>query len=85
MRVQKKMSIKGDWAKIGEDVKDGDIVTVLDEGKSVEGDYGERIVFGIKTGNGERLLSFNQTTMNNLIDAFSEETKMVTPNKMQER
>jgi hypothetical protein len=32
------------------------------------------MVFKIQTRNGEKNLSFNQTTMNNLIDEFSDET-----------
>ncbi len=75
MKLQKKVSISGDWAKKGEDIKDSDIVVMLDAGTTITGDYGDRQVFKIKTRNGEKLLSFNQTSINNLIDAYGEETE----------
>lgn len=74
MKVKKKESVQGDWAKIKEDINNGDIVTIQDEGKVITGEYGDRSVFNIKTKNGERLLSFNQTTMNYIIDALGDET-----------
>ena len=74
MKVQKKVSIQGEWAKAKVDLDNGDIIKVIDGGKIVPGDYGERHVFKVETKNGEKLLSFNQTTMNYLIDAFGEET-----------
>ena len=74
MKVQKKVSVQGDFAKVGEDIKDGDIITILDGGTILAGDFGDRHVFKIKTGNGEKILSFNQTSMNNLIDALGDET-----------
>ena len=74
MKVQKKVSIQGDWAKIKEDIFKGDIVKIADEGRLLPGEYGERHVFKVLTKNGEKLLTFNQTTMNYLIDAYGEET-----------
>lgn len=74
MQVKKRVSVQGTWAKIKEDIKDGDIIKILDEGKVVAGEFGDRNVFKVETKNGEKLLSFNQTTMNNLIDAFGQET-----------
>lgn len=56
------------------DIKDGDIVTILSDGQVVSGEYGEQYVFKIKTRNGERNLSFNQTTINNMIDSFGTDT-----------
>lgn len=70
-----KKSANGQWAKAGEDIKDGDIVTILDEGTETEGEYGAQIVFKIRTASGEeRILSFNKTSRNNLIDAYGEDT-----------
>lgn len=74
MLVQKKVSIMGEWIK-KEDLENGDIIKVLDAGELMPGDYGERHVFKIETKNGERLITFNQSSMNYLIDAFGEETE----------
>ena len=64
----------GEYAKKGEDIKDGDLITILDEGQVVTGDYGDRMVFKVETLNGPKNLSFNQKSMNNLIDAFGDDT-----------
>jgi hypothetical protein len=66
---------EGFWVKAKEDVNDGDIITILDSGQIVEGEFGERYVFSISTKNGERNMSFNKTTMNNLSKAFGDETE----------
>lgn len=70
MIVEKKTSVEGQYAKKGEDVKDGDIIQILDAGNVVEGQYGTQKVFKVKTRNGERLLNLNQKTINNLVDTF---------------
>src|SRR3990167_3397080 len=74
MKVQKVIRAQGEYAKKGEDIKDGDLVTVLDEGQNVTGDYGDRMVFKIETKNGPKNLSFNQKSMNNLIDSLGDDT-----------
>lgn len=74
MKVQKKTSVAGEWAKKGEDIKDGDSVVVNNSGEIVTGDYGDRHVFRVKTRSGEKLLAFNQKSLNNLIDAFGDDT-----------
>jgi plasmid replication initiation protein len=74
MKLTKKVSISGEFAKKKEDIKDGDIIKVLDGGTITEGEYGKQNTFRIETCNGEKLFSFNQTSQNNLIDAFGEET-----------
>ena len=74
MQVQKKISIQGDWVKVKVDIFNGDIITIIDEGRLLPGEYGERHVFKVLTKNGEKLLTFNQTSMNYLIDAYSNET-----------
>jgi len=75
MQVKKRNTMQGDWARVKEDIFNGDIISILNEGKVVEGEYGDRNVFTIKTKNGEKSLSFNQTTMNYVIDAYGVETK----------
>lgn len=57
------------------DLKDGDIVKVLDGGNVEQGNYGEQTNFKIKTRNGEKKLAFNQSTINVLIDEFSDDTE----------
>lgn len=75
MKVEKNVSVQGDWAEKNEDVEDEDIITIKDAGKVIDGEYGERKVFTVETKNGDKLLSFNQTSINNLIDAWGNETK----------
>lgn len=76
MKVAKKTSVGGSWAKPGQDIKDQDRVKIMDAGQIVSGDYGDRHVFQILTTSKEEFnLSFNQTSMNNLIDAFGSDTE----------
>jgi len=54
-------------------IKDGDLVEVANEGTEQEGDYGTQNIFLIKLEDGkEGNVSFNKTTMANMIDAFGE-------------
>lgn len=57
------------------DLKDGDIVKVLDGGNVEQGNYGEQTNFKVKTRNGEKKLAFNQSTINVLIDEFGDDTE----------
>lgn len=57
------------------DIKDGDLVTIMNSGAVVVGQYGEQHTFVIKTRNGDKALTFNQSTINNLVDAYSEDTE----------
>lgn len=76
MREAKKTTVDGDWAKVNKDIKDGDRIKILDSGRIVEGDYGPRSVFRIlTTSKREFNLAFNQTSKNNLIDAWGPETE----------
>jgi len=75
MLYQKKVSVGAQYAKKGEDIKDGDIITILDEGQVVVGKYGEQNVHKIKTRNGDRALNLNQTSINNLVDAYGVDGK----------
>ncbi len=59
------------------DIKDGDIVKILDAG-AIESNInypGESNNFKIKTRNGEKKVGFNQKTTNVLIDEFGDETE----------
>lgn len=75
MKVQKKVSIQGEWAKKKEDIFNEDVLTIRDAGQVISGEYGDRHVFKVETRNGVKLLSFNQTSMNNLIDVYGDETE----------
>jgi hypothetical protein len=67
---QKKVSV-GNFLKKGEDYKDGDKITIANEGKQIEGKFGTQDVFMIKTADGkEGNANFNQTTLNCLIDGY---------------
>lgn len=76
MKIQKVTSVGGEWAKVNEDFKDGDLIKVLDEGTILEGEFGARKVFKVtfKQG-GEKNMSFNQTSLNNIIDGYGDDTK----------
>lgn len=74
MKVAKRITIGGDWAKPKQDIFDGDIITIKDAGQIIPGDFGDRHTFKVETKNGEKNLSFNQTSMNYLIEGFGDET-----------
>jgi hypothetical protein len=66
----KKVSV-GAFLKKGEDIKDGDILTIANEGKQIEGQFGVQDMFLVKTKDGkEGNVSFNQTSLNGCIDAY---------------
>lgn len=72
---QKRISV-GAFAKKGIDYKDGDKVVVLNEGKQVVGQFGEQDVFLVRLPNGEeKNMTFNQTSINGLIDAYGKDSK----------
>lgn len=75
MIVKKKAS--GNFAKQGEDFKDGDMLSFIDAGTEQEGEYGVQKVFTMKFPSGEnKLLTINQTSINNLIDGgYAEDTE----------
>lgn len=57
------------------DLKNGDVVRILDSGTIETGQYGEQKNFKIKTRNGEKRLAFNQATINVLVTEFGDETE----------
>src|SRR4051794_5114467 len=76
MKMIKKVSVQGEFAKIGTDIRDQDEITILDEGTEITGTYGEQTVFQIKTGTGkDMVVSFNQTSINNLVDAYGDDSQ----------
>lgn len=76
MAIYKKTVRTGKFAKAGEHYREGDRVTILDEGIEVEGQYRPQTVFKVRVPNGEELtMPFNSTTLNNLIDAYGDDSK----------
>jgi hypothetical protein len=64
--------------KCDADIKDGDIVKILDEGTTVPDKFNQgksKQSFKIETRNGVKIKDFNATTLNNLIDAYGKDTK----------
>ena len=64
-----------DGIKYEADLKTNDIVKILDSGKVEQGNFGEQTVFKIKTRNGDKKLSFNQNTINVLVQEFGDDTE----------
>lgn len=69
------LSPDGKFAKRGEDIKHGDIITIQSEGSKVKGKYGVQDIFKIKTSKGEFLININGTSINNLIDCFGKDSE----------
>lgn len=65
--------------KFDADIKDGDIIKILDEGQEVKrefkGKMSSSIVHKVETRNGSKAMNVNQTSINNLIDAFGNDSK----------
>lgn len=65
--------------KFQADLKDQDIIQMVDGGvevqKEFKGTVRRAVVHKIKTRNGVKLLEVNQTTINNLIDAYGKDSE----------
>lgn len=57
------------------DLKEGDKVKILDAGTREVGKFGQQDNFKIMTRNGEKKLSFNQSTINVLVQEFGEDSE----------
>lgn len=76
MAVYKKTVRTGKFAKPLENYKEGDLITILDEGVEIDGKFGTQTIFKMRMVSGEELtMPFNVTTMNNMIDAYGEDSK----------
>lgn len=71
----RKENYEYDGVKYEADLKNGDIVTILDAGNTEAGKWGEQENFKIKTRNGDKKISLNQMSTNVLIDEFGDETE----------
>src|SRR3990167_7254250 len=74
MEIQKVVRARGEYAKKGIDIKEGDIVKVLGEGEWITGEFGEQFVIKVETKNGVKNVRFNQTTLNILHDELGKNT-----------
>lgn len=77
MKIPKKNNIDGSWAKVGEQIKDGDRIQIKNAGIIDDsGSFGPKHVFKILTMKREELnLSVNRTSLSNLAEGFGEETE----------
>lgn len=76
MAIYKKTVRVGKYAKKGEDYRDRDLITILNEGQNFEGKFGEEHAFKVRVPKGEEMtFRFNKTSINNMIDAFGEDSK----------
>lgn len=72
----RKESYEWEGKQYDADIKDGDTVTILDAGRIEESpQYGTSTKFLINTRNGEKRATFNQSSINVLIDAYGSETE----------
>lgn len=71
----KKKAYEYQGSKFDADIKDGDIIKILDAGQKVTGQYGEQNVFKIRTRNGDKMIALNQVSVNNLMDEFGEDSE----------
>lgn len=74
MIVKKRVSV-GNYAKKKKDYNDGDLLTILDEGKEIEGRFGMQTVFKVKLTGGEFAMPINATSLENLADEYGEDTR----------
>ena len=76
MAIYKKRISLGNFLRKGEDYKENDFVEIANEGKQIEGKFGPQDIFLVKLANGiEGNIPFNSTSINNVIDAFGEDSK----------
>lgn len=68
---------KGKFFKKGDEIRDGDILEIVDEGRQEEGQFGTQNIFLVKLSNEEEegQVSFNQTTLNNLVEGYGNESR----------
>jgi len=75
MRRVRKVSAGSPYVKKGEEILDGDLVTISNEGQEIPGQFGDQFVIKITLEDGEeRAMTLNQTSENNLIEAYGEDS-----------
>jgi hypothetical protein len=72
----RKLPYEYEGIKYEADLKNGDIIKILDSGNIEPNQFGgESKNFKIKTRNGEKKMAFNQKSLNVLIEEFGDETE----------
>ena len=71
----RKLPYEYEGTKYEADLKNGDIIKILDSGNIEQGQWGEQKNFKIRTRNGEKRIAFNQNTINVLAEEFGMETE----------
>jgi|TARA_R100000049_G_C1860385_1_gene24123 hypothetical protein len=75
MKVYKKTSVQGEFAKKGEDIKNGDVIEFANAGEVIEGKFGTQTVFKFKLTDGSvKNVNVNQTSINYLVDLYGDDT-----------
>ena len=74
MKFTKKVSTGVPFARKGEDIKNGDVVVITNEGQEIDGKFGTQNVFSVKTKTAEVAMSFNQTSLNAIIDEYGDDS-----------
>lgn len=71
----RKTDYEYEGTKYEADLKDGDIIKILDSGITEAGNFGEQNNFKVKTRNGEKKLAFNQSTINVMVQEFGDDSE----------
>lgn len=71
----RKLPYEYEGIKYEADLQNGDEIKILDSGQVEPGQFGEQHNFKIKTRNGDKKLSFNQSSINVLVEEFGEDTE----------
>lgn len=72
----RKLDYEYEGTKFEADIKNGDIVKLLDGGVKETGQFGEQDVFKIQTRNGVKKISLNQSSLNVMVREFGEESEL---------
>lgn len=71
----RKQEYEYDGAKFEADIKNGDIVKLIDGGVKEQGQFGEQDVFKIETRNGVKKVNLNQSSLNVMVQEFGDESE----------
>lgn len=76
MKIIKRISTGGKFAKLGKDYQENDILTIVSEGEMIPGEFGEKYTCKVTCPNNDEKMnvSFNQTSLNYLVDAYGDDS-----------
>lgn len=70
-----KVTIETDYVKPNINIRDGDIITFLDEGRYRDGEYGRYLEINVRLPNGEeKKLTPNNTSVANMVELYGDDT-----------